>query len=137
MNIQKYIQNTYFMLVSDYLSHFYFTRFDQLEIKQIPNRPVWKCDSHSQPTESCNVAKYCDYSDDTCLKFIFGGYVFSSMNLFFLFQVLTDTDHCYCVLLNAVGGAAFPCETPQQDSSHSENSANKTKVYSYVLVSIS
>lgn len=39
--------------------------------------------------------------------------------------VLTDTDHCYCVLLNAVGGAAFPSEKPPQDTSSSENSASK------------
>nr|XP_043617390.1 uncharacterized protein KIAA0930 homolog isoform X2 [Erigeron canadensis] len=40
--------------------------------------------------------------------------------------VLTETDHCYCVLLNAVGGAAFPSEKSTQDSSSSEN--NKTKL---------
>ncbi|XP_039069890.1 uncharacterized protein KIAA0930 homolog isoform X2 [Hibiscus syriacus] len=30
--------------------------------------------------------------------------------------VLTDTDHCYCVLLNAHDGAAFPSETETNDS---------------------
>ncbi|KAK1432322.1 hypothetical protein QVD17_09217 [Tagetes erecta] len=30
--------------------------------------------------------------------------------------VLTDTDHCYCVLLNAVGGAAFPSEISPQEN---------------------
>nr|GEV37705.1 hypothetical protein [Tanacetum cinerariifolium] len=42
--------------------------------------------------------------------------------------VLTDTDHCYCVLLNAVGGAAFPCEKSSQDSSSSESLAPKHNV---------
>ena len=65
----------------------------------------------------------------------------------FLFQVLTDTDHCYCVLLNAVGGAAFPTEKSSHDSSSSESLApehnadsgqtNKTKVHSFVLMRIS
>ncbi|KAI8550110.1 hypothetical protein RHMOL_Rhmol06G0078900 [Rhododendron molle] len=31
--------------------------------------------------------------------------------------VLTDPDHCYCVLLNADGGAAFPSERTAHDSS--------------------
>ena len=54
-------------------------------------------------------------------------------------QVLTDTDHCYCVLLNANGGAAFPSEKAQEDCSSSDSSSlksktdtrksNKTKVY--------
>ena len=34
-------------------------------------------------------------------------------------QVLTDTDHCYCVLLNALDGAAFPNEKDTNDSSSS------------------
>ncbi|KAK9069493.1 hypothetical protein SSX86_011397 [Deinandra increscens subsp. villosa] len=34
--------------------------------------------------------------------------------------VLTDTDHCYCVLLNAVGGAAFPSALPPQDNVDAE-----------------
>ncbi|XP_071711169.1 uncharacterized protein [Rutidosis leptorrhynchoides] len=43
--------------------------------------------------------------------------------------VLTDTDHCYCVLLNAVGGAAFPGENPPHDNSSStENTAPKHNV---------
>ncbi|XWS25488.1 hypothetical protein CRYUN_Cryun27aG0072200 [Craigia yunnanensis] len=33
--------------------------------------------------------------------------------------VLTDTDHCYCVLLNALDGAAFPNEKDTNDSSSS------------------
>ncbi|XP_076948336.1 uncharacterized protein LOC143620546 [Bidens hawaiensis] len=41
--------------------------------------------------------------------------------------VLTDTDHCYCVLLNAVGGAAFPSELPSQDNTDAEQT-NKPKV---------
>lgn len=31
-------------------------------------------------------------------------------------QVLSDTDHCFCVLLNANGGAAFPEENIEVDS---------------------
>ncbi|KAI8031853.1 Cold-responsive protein kinase 1, partial [Camellia lanceoleosa] len=34
--------------------------------------------------------------------------------------VLTDTDHCYCVILNADGGAAFPSEKTVQDCSSSD-----------------
>ncbi|KAK8601014.1 hypothetical protein V6N13_059240 [Hibiscus sabdariffa] len=34
--------------------------------------------------------------------------------------VLTDTDHCYCVLLNALDGAAFPSEKGTKDSSSSD-----------------
>ncbi|KAK5824020.1 uncharacterized protein LOC108484058 isoform X1 [Gossypium arboreum] len=33
--------------------------------------------------------------------------------------VLTETDHCYCVLLNALDGAAFPSEKGTNDSSSS------------------
>ncbi|KAL4556507.1 hypothetical protein LXL04_039162 [Taraxacum kok-saghyz] len=33
--------------------------------------------------------------------------------------VLTDKDHCYCVLLNAVGGAAFPTEKPPPQDTNS------------------
>ncbi|CAL5349008.1 hypothetical protein CsSME_00035744 [Camellia sinensis var. sinensis] len=40
--------------------------------------------------------------------------------------VLTDTDHCYCVLLNADGGAAFPSEKPAQDCSSSDISSLRT-----------
>lgn len=44
--------------------------------------------------------------------------------------VLTDTDHCYCVLLNAVGGAAFPTQIPPQDDTSSSETGqiNKTKL---------
>ncbi|PPR96990.1 hypothetical protein GOBAR_AA23682 [Gossypium barbadense] len=35
---------------------------------------------------------------------------------YFLIQVLTDTDLCYCVLLNALDGAGFPSETDKNDS---------------------
>lgn len=31
-------------------------------------------------------------------------------------QVLSDTDHCFCVLLNANGGAVFPEENIEVDS---------------------
>jgi hypothetical protein len=58
-----------------------------------------------------------------------------SCDLFSLsMQVLTETDHCYCVLLNAHGGAAFPSENANcgassasekesQDSSSGDNSS--------------
>ncbi|KAB2047802.1 hypothetical protein ES319_A13G071500v1 [Gossypium barbadense] len=35
------------------------------------------------------------------------------------FQVLTETDHCYCVLVNALDGEAFPSEKDTNDSSSS------------------
>ncbi|XP_043809332.1 uncharacterized protein KIAA0930 homolog isoform X2 [Manihot esculenta] len=35
--------------------------------------------------------------------------------------VLTETDHCYCVLLNAHDGAAFPSEKESPDNSSSGN----------------
>ncbi|KAF2324240.1 hypothetical protein GH714_011029 [Hevea brasiliensis] len=36
--------------------------------------------------------------------------------------VLTETDHCYCVLLNAHDGAAFPSENESPDNTSSTNS---------------
>ncbi|KAK2991875.1 hypothetical protein RJ640_006030 [Escallonia rubra] len=39
--------------------------------------------------------------------------------------VLTDTDHCYCVLLNAHGGAAFPSEKTSEDCLSNDNSSLK------------
>ncbi|KAL6995316.1 hypothetical protein U1Q18_005454 [Sarracenia purpurea var. burkii] len=39
--------------------------------------------------------------------------------------VLADKDHCYCVLLNADGGAAFPSERTAQDCSSSDFSSLK------------
>lgn len=43
-----------------------------------------------------------------------------------LLQVLTETDHCYCVLLNAHGGAAFPSEKEQHDCNSSNTSSLST-----------
>ncbi|MCD9639179.1 hypothetical protein HAX54_023555 [Datura stramonium] len=40
--------------------------------------------------------------------------------------VLTDVDHCYCVLLNAHDGAAFPRERIQQDCSPADTSRSDT-----------
>ncbi|KAK8361865.1 hypothetical protein V6Z12_A03G065600 [Gossypium hirsutum] len=37
----------------------------------------------------------------------------------FAFRVLTETDHCYCVLVNALDGEAFPSEKDTNDSSSS------------------
>ncbi|PON65550.1 CW [Parasponia andersonii] len=37
--------------------------------------------------------------------------------------VLTELDHCYCVLLNAQGGAAFPIEKERHDCSSSDSSS--------------
>ncbi|KAL6511691.1 hypothetical protein OROGR_021288 [Orobanche gracilis] len=46
--------------------------------------------------------------------------------------VLTDTDHCYCVLLNAYDGAAFPSERkteqPSSDIPSSENVSTAGKI---------
>lgn len=59
----------------------------------------------------------------------------------FLFQVLTDKDHCYCVLLNAVGGAAFPTEKPPPQDTNSPPKhntdgpqTNKTKVFFFFFL---
>ncbi|KAI3776565.1 hypothetical protein L1987_46351 [Smallanthus sonchifolius] len=41
--------------------------------------------------------------------------------------ILTDTDHCFCVILNAVGGAAFPGENPPQYNVDA-GQTNKTKL---------
>ncbi|XP_060199305.1 uncharacterized protein LOC132627751 isoform X2 [Lycium barbarum] len=41
--------------------------------------------------------------------------------------VLTDVDHCYCVLLNAHDGAAFPRERIQQDCSPGDTSRSDTR----------
>lgn len=59
-------------------------------------------------------------------------------------QVLSDSDHCYCVILNAHDGAAFPSEKESYDSSSSNiaplrTDANSgkignTKVWFQVLV---
>ncbi|XP_071923395.1 uncharacterized protein [Coffea arabica] len=40
--------------------------------------------------------------------------------------VLTDVDHCYCVILNANDGAAFPYENLQQDNSSRDNFSLKS-----------
>lgn len=47
------------------------------------------------------------------------GPIILGYDIFLLMQVLTDTDHCYCVLLNALDGAAFPIEKNTNDSSSS------------------
>ncbi|XP_047322529.1 uncharacterized protein LOC124926365 [Impatiens glandulifera] len=44
--------------------------------------------------------------------------------------VLTETDHCYCVLLNADGGASFPSEDRVQGSSSSDISSLETSTNS-------
>jgi len=38
-------------------------------------------------------------------------------------QVLTEKDHCYCVVLNAHDGAAFPSEKVSNDCSTSNSSS--------------
>jgi len=41
--------------------------------------------------------------------------------------VLSDTDHCYCVVLNAHTGAAFPVENnSDKDAQENENNSKKT-----------
>ncbi|KAK1395960.1 Cw7 protein [Heracleum sosnowskyi] len=42
-------------------------------------------------------------------------------------MVLTDADHCFCVLLNAHGGAAFPSETISQECSSSDNFSSNSR----------
>ncbi|XP_074365942.1 uncharacterized protein LOC141706939 isoform X2 [Apium graveolens] len=42
-------------------------------------------------------------------------------------MVLTDADHCFCVLLNAHGGAAFPSETISQECSSSDNFSENSR----------
>ncbi|CAL5411942.1 unnamed protein product [Camellia sinensis] len=42
--------------------------------------------------------------------------------------VLIDTDHCYCVILNADGRAAFPSEKTAQDCSSSDISSWKINI---------
>lgn len=44
---------------------------------------------------------------------------------FRVFQVLTETDHCYCVILNAHDGAAFPRAKETDDCSSSDSSCLK------------
>lgn len=39
---------------------------------------------------------------------------------------MTDVDHCYCVLLNAHDGAAFPSERKQHDYSPANSSKSDT-----------
>lgn len=39
--------------------------------------------------------------------------------------MLTERDHCYCVLLNAHDGAAFPSDKELQDGSSSSNFCQK------------
>ncbi|XP_075092983.1 uncharacterized protein LOC107778189 isoform X11 [Nicotiana tabacum] len=41
-------------------------------------------------------------------------------------KVLTDVDHCYCVLLNAHDGAAFPSERALRESSSCDTSSSKS-----------
>lgn len=51
------------------------------------------------------------------------GFIMSPSIWSYILQVLTETDHCYCVLLNAHGGAAFPNKKASQDSSSSDDSS--------------
>lgn len=44
----------------------------------------------------------------------------------FVLQVLTDADHCFCVLLNA-HGVAFPSETISHECSPSDNSSANSR----------
>lgn len=43
-----------------------------------------------------------------------------------LLQVLTEADHCYCVLLNARGGAAFP--TDEEDSPEDHRTSREARM---------
>lgn len=48
--------------------------------------------------------------------------VLKHISLTHCLQVLTDPDHCYCVVLNANDGAAFPCENSSQNSPRDSSS---------------
>ncbi|KAF5931094.1 hypothetical protein HYC85_031967 [Camellia sinensis] len=61
--------------------------------------------------------------DLAALEFIVGALV--SKGDITTSTVLIDTDHCYCVILNADGGAAFPSEKTAQDCSSSDISSLK------------
>ncbi|CAL5418038.1 unnamed protein product [Camellia sinensis] len=61
--------------------------------------------------------------DLAALEFIVGALV--SKGDITTSMVLIDTDHCYCVILNADGGAAFPSEKTAQDCSSSDISSLK------------
>ncbi|KAH9616167.1 hypothetical protein KSS87_011045 [Heliosperma pusillum] len=51
--------------------------------------------------------------------------------------VLSDTDHCYCVVLNAHAGAAFPKENlSHNDAQKTENDMMKSNKKSYFVVII-
>ncbi|CAL5393453.1 unnamed protein product [Camellia sinensis] len=61
--------------------------------------------------------------DLAALEFIVGALV--SKGDITTSMVLIDTDHCYCAILNADGGAAFPSEKTAQDCSSSDISSLK------------
>ncbi|CAL5361591.1 unnamed protein product [Camellia sinensis] len=61
--------------------------------------------------------------DLAALEFIVGALV--SKGDITTSTVLIDTDHCYCVILNADGGVAFPSEKTAQDCSSSDISSLK------------
>ncbi|CAL5332743.1 unnamed protein product [Camellia sinensis] len=61
--------------------------------------------------------------DLAALEFIVGALV--SKGDITTSTVLIDTNHCYCVILNADGGAAFPSEKTAQDCSSSDISSLK------------
>ncbi|CAI9115995.1 OLC1v1017034C4 [Oldenlandia corymbosa var. corymbosa] len=49
--------------------------------------------------------------------------------------VLTDVDHCYCVILDASDGAAFPSESSPRDRSSGDTRVGKTKSSKITLFS--
>ncbi|XP_019175364.1 PREDICTED: uncharacterized protein KIAA0930 homolog [Ipomoea nil] len=44
--------------------------------------------------------------------------------------VLTDVDHCYCVILNANDGAAFPSDSSQSETSGGKTQSSKITIFS-------
>ncbi|XP_031119037.1 uncharacterized protein KIAA0930 homolog [Ipomoea triloba] len=44
--------------------------------------------------------------------------------------VLTDVDHCYCVILNANDGAAFPSDSSQSETSGGKTQSSKITLFS-------
>nr|GMD84947.1 putative CW7 [Ipomoea batatas] len=45
-------------------------------------------------------------------------------------HVLTDMDHCYCVILNANDGAAFPSDSSQSETSGGKTQSSKITLFS-------
>ncbi|PHT50987.1 hypothetical protein CQW23_10734 [Capsicum baccatum] len=60
--------------------------------------------------------------------------IVGALDIFFL-SGLNDVDHCYCVLLNAHDGAAFPSERISSDCHRSDTSSSKSSTNSGKITS--